>query len=456
MPVDVLDPIAGDPMAVSAAGRTLESIALDVANIASRLRALAAGDDSWTGAAAVSAHVRTASLPPSLDKANVSYAAAGRALGSYARTLADAQDQSTSAIAAADRASAELASAVAAHAAAAARDASATTVARTTGLLPPPLTATRYEASIDEAAADLKRAVASNDDAHEQQQQAARIAAAALQQASHVGIHNQSWFHHVTHSVGHWASTHWTQTLREVSKIGTVVSALAGAAALILAVAGVAFPPLEAAAAALETVSLVSSVAAGMADTALAATGKGSWTSVGVDALSFAPAGGGKLVTKAAPLLRESRLIKPSTIVHASNGEAAHALQASKGSGLAYPGGLGANDALGGHVLTHVGVGDDSLASRGVTEASTFTDRATAEQALADLQWANGREIRVWLAGAKAGAKFRFAATFDRPVGRVLFAGRGESVDGTTAVAVLRAQPSAPLGYYMLTGFVAP
>jgi hypothetical protein len=329
VPVDVLDPVVGDPIAVSAAGRTLESIALDVANIANRLRALANGDDSWTGAAAVAAHIRTASLPPTLDKANVSYAAAGSALGSYARTLADAQDQSTSAIAAAGRASAELAGAVSAHAAASARDASASAVARAAGLLPPPATAPRYEASIDEAQSQLKRAVASNDDAHEQQRQAARVAAAALQQASHAGVHNQSWFHHITHSVSHWASTHWTATLREVSKIGTIVSALAGAAALILAVAGVAFPPLEAAAAALETVSLVSAVAAGMADTALAATGKASWTSVGVDALSFAPAGLGKLVTKAAPLIREGRLLKPSTflkpsmVVHASNGDAA-------------------------------------------------------------------------------------------------------------------------------------
>jgi hypothetical protein len=320
VPVDVLDPVLGDPMAASAAGRTLESIALDVANIAGRLRALAAGDESWTGAAAVSAHVRTASLPPTLDKVHVSYAAAGSALGSYARTLADAQDQSTSAIAAAGRASADLAAAVSAHAAASARDAEAAAVARSAGLPSAPATAPRYEASIDEATAQLKRAVASNAQAHEQQRQAAQLAASALQEASHAGIHNQSWFHHATHSVGHWASTHWTATLREVSKVGTIVSALAGAAALILAVAGVAFPPLEAAAALLETVSLVSAVAAGMADTALAATGKGSWTSVGIDALSFAPAGLGKLVTKAAPLIRESRLIKPSLIAHASEG----------------------------------------------------------------------------------------------------------------------------------------
>ncbi|HEY0869225.1 MAG TPA: RNase A-like domain-containing protein, partial [Acidothermaceae bacterium] len=444
------------PMAVSAAGRTLESIALDVAKIAGRLRALASGDDSWTGAAAASAHVRTASLPPTLDKANASYAAAGSALGSYARTLADAQDQSSSAIAAADRASAELAAAVSAHAAAAARDASALAAARTAGLPPPASTAPRYEASIDEASAQLKRAVAANDDAHEQQRQAARIAASALQQASRAGIHNQSWFHHVTHSVGHWASTHWTATLREVSKVGTIVSALAGAAALILAVAGVAFPPLEAAAAALETVSLVSAVAAGMADTALAATGKASWTSVGVDALSFAPAGVGKLVTKAAPLIREGRLLKPTTVVHASNGEATRAVQASQGSRLAYPGGLGANDALGGHVLIHVGARDEDLAARRLPAASTFTDRATAEHALAEVQSSSASEIRTWLAVAPQGERASFGVTFDTPVGRILVRGQRKSIGCVSAVAVLRADRSAPLGYIVLTGFVAP
>jgi Bacterial CdiA-CT RNAse A domain len=443
-------------MAVSAAGRTLESIALDVANIAGRLRALAAGDDSWTGAAAVSAHVRSAALPPSLDKANTSYAAAGRALSSYARTLADAQDQSASAIAAAARASAELASLVAARAAAAARDAAASATALLAGLPRPPATAPRYEASIDEATAQLKRAVASNDEAHEQQRQAARTAAAALQQASHAGIRNQSWFHHVTHSVGHWASTHWTATLREVSKIGTVVSALAGAAALILAVAGVAFPPLEAAAAALETVSLVSAVAAGMADTALAATGKASWSAVGIDAVTLVPAGLGKVVTKAAPLLRESRLIKPSTVVHASQGDMGRAIGESHGARLAYPGGLGANDALGGHVLTHVGIDDTRLAARGLPLASTFTDRTTAEHALADLQSAYEDEVRAWLADAKPDARIALAGTFDDAVGRVLLRGSSEPVSGPSAVAVLQRERSAPLGYFIVTGFVAP
>jgi hypothetical protein len=319
---DVLDPVIGDPVDVSAAGRTLQSIALDVANIAARLRALAAGNDEWSGTAARSAQARSATVPPKLDKAHMSYAAAGNALSSYARSLADAQQQSETAIAAAGRAGADLDAARTAQAAAASRDAAAAATARAAGLPVPPALAPRYEASIDDAATRLSRASAMNDHAHEQQSQAARVAAAALQQASRIGIHNASWLHHVTHAVGHWASTRWASALHDVAKVANVVSALAGMAALVLAVAGVFFPPLEAAAAALEAVSLVSAVVAGAADTALAVTGKSSWGAVGVDALTLAPAGLGRVVTKAAPLIRESRLITPTAVVHASTGDA--------------------------------------------------------------------------------------------------------------------------------------
>jgi hypothetical protein len=319
---DVLDPVVGDPVDVSAAGRTLQSIALDVASLATRLRALASGTEEWSGTAARSAQARSATVPPKLDKAHVSYAAAGSALSSYARSLADAQQQSETAIAAAGRASADLDAARAAKAAAASRDVASAAVAQAAGLPAPTPTAPRYEPSIDDANARLTRAQALNDEAHEQQSQAAKVAAGALQQASRVGIHNASWLHHVTQAVGHWASTRWASALRDVAKVANVVSALAALGALVLAVAGVFFPPLEAAAAVLETVSLVSAVVAGAADTALAVTGRGSWSAAGVDVLTLAPAGLGKVVTKAAPLIRESRLIKPTTVVHASTGDA--------------------------------------------------------------------------------------------------------------------------------------
>ena len=322
MPTEVLDPILGDPLTVSAAGRTLESIAADVANIATQLRSLASGSD-WSGIAARSAHARSATVPPKLDKAQLSYSAAGGALRSYARALDDAQQQSRSAIASAERASADLAAAHAAQATAESSDVAAAATAQAAGLPAPAPTAPRYQASIEDAVSRLNRAGALNDQAHELQRQAARIAAGALHQASHEGIHHASWMHRVTHSLGHWASTHWAAALHEVAKVANVVSALAGLAALVLAVAGVLFPPLEAAAAVLETVSLVSAAVGAMADTALAVTGNRAWTAVGMDAVTLAPGGVGKVVTKATPLLRESRLIKPATVVHASEGDAA-------------------------------------------------------------------------------------------------------------------------------------
>ena len=320
MATGVLDPIVGDPTEVSAAARTLQSIALDVAEISSRLRSLASGD--WSGAAASSARARSATLPPKLDKANASYAAAGGALVTYARALADAQQQSQSAIANANRASDDLAAARAAQVAAAQSDAVAVAAAHASNTPPPLATAPRFEGAIEEAASRLARARALNEQAHELQTLAARTAGSALHQASHEGIHNASWFHHFSTAVGHWAATQWSHALRELSKIATVVSALAGVAALVLAVAGVLFPPLEAAAAVLETISLASAVVAGMADTVLAATGKASWNAVGIDALTLAPAGLAKVVTKVAPMLRESRLITPNAVVHASTGEA--------------------------------------------------------------------------------------------------------------------------------------
>ena len=107
-------------------------------------------------------------------------------------------------------------------------------------------------------------------------------------------------------------------------------------------------------------------------------------------------------------------------------------------------------------MLTHVGAADQDLAARGLREASTFTDRTTAEHALADLQSAYGDEIHAWLANAKQDARLTLAGTFDDPVGRVLYRGSSEPVSGASAVAVLQPKRSAPLGYFIVTGFVAP
>jgi hypothetical protein len=314
---DPLAPVLGDPFEVSAVGTSLTSIALDVAAQATRLRSLS--DSSWTGTAAVAARSRTATLPPMLDKAQASYATAGGALSSYARSLASAQAESVAAISRATRASAELAASRAALAAAAASDASAAAAARILNLPSPPPTAPRFSGAIEEASANLRAAYALNAEAHDAQLQAARAAALSLQRASHLGIRNASWMHRFTHAVGSGVSTYWVSTLRDFSRAGQIVAAGAGVVALVLAVGGVFFPPLEVAAAAFESVSLTSAAVAAVADTTLAASGKGSWTTVGIDAATLAPAGVGRVVTKLGPEVMESRLLTPKTIVHASS-----------------------------------------------------------------------------------------------------------------------------------------
>ena len=123
---------------------------------------------------------------------------------------------------------------------------------------------------------------------------------------------------------------------------------------------------------------------------------------------------------------------------------------------FAYPGGLAANDALGGHVLSHIGLSDTELAARGLPEASTFTDRATAEAAVCDTLAANDPAIQSWLSSAKPGERAPFAVTFDAPVGRVLYQGMGSSVAGNTALIILRACPGRPPGFYVLTAYVKP
>jgi hypothetical protein len=298
VPSDALLPVSGDPYAVASAARTLESVAAEVAATSAKLRAVSVG--SWTGVAASRAHQRTVSLPPKLEKLRVSYATAATALGGYASALAQAKDESAAAVRAAETAAADLAAA-GALAAAAAASASPS--------------APRYDGEIADAESRLARATAANAAAHDAQRSAARVAAAGLRQASHQGIRNQPWWRHAAGAVAHWASSTWATSLRLVSKVATTVSALAGLAALVVSVAGIFFPPLEAAAAVLETISLVSGIAGTIADTALAATGRASWTVVGFDALGLAPWAGSKLVRKAGRLIRN-----PRTVVFASTG----------------------------------------------------------------------------------------------------------------------------------------
>lgn len=259
------DVITGDPAAVASTARTLTSIADDVARHAARLRSLASSGSSssgssWAGTAATRAHARTVTLPPKLDKVTTSYGAAGSALLRYAGALADTTERSRAAVSAFTRADDELRSAQAAQAAAASSDDAAVAAAAAAGVPAPPPTAPRYQASIDAAAAARTRAAATNAQAHADLARAASVAAAALKQASHQGIRNKSWWQHVTHTAVHWLSAQWHDALSHLADIGGKISVIAGIAAAVLAVGGLLFPPLEAAAAAAEGIAAVSGV----------------------------------------------------------------------------------------------------------------------------------------------------------------------------------------------------
>src|SRR6185437_12753835 len=110
----------------------------------------------------------------------------------------------------------------------------------------PPPAAPRFDTAIADAQARIRRAVQANEAAHDGQRAAAKTAAAALHQASHAGIANKKWWQHALSNVGHWASAGWTDSLRFVSKTATAISAIAGIAALVVAVVGIFCPPLEA------------------------------------------------------------------------------------------------------------------------------------------------------------------------------------------------------------------
>lgn len=239
--------------------------------------------------------MRTATLPPKLDKVVTSYSSAGAALRGYASSLAEAQARSAAALRAAASAQAEIAQLRAQQAAA------------------PPDTSAQYDTAIASASARLSRAVASNEAAHDEQRAAALVATRHLHEAAALGIKNQPWWRHVLSSAARFASSTWTTSLRVVARVATSISALAGLAALAVSIAGLVFPPLEGAAAVLETISLVSGVMATCADTALAASGNGSWKSAGVDALALAPWAGSRLVSKAGRLLRNPTRAAAST-----------------------------------------------------------------------------------------------------------------------------------------------
>jgi hypothetical protein len=118
---------------------------------------------------------------------------------------------------------------------------------------------------------------------------------------------------------------------------------------------------------------------------------------------------------------------------------------------------LAKDEARGGHTLSkHVGRTDAELQERllrerNITAASTWTDRATAEQVIGGALRAEPGRVESWMRRGYPRANLALHYDAGRPIGRSLRRGEDRVVDATQAVIVLRAD--GPDSFYVLTAY---
>ncbi len=118
---------------------------------------------------------------------------------------------------------------------------------------------------------------------------------------------------------------------------------------------------------------------------------------------------------------------------------------------------LSQDEAAGGHVLRkHVGLTDDQLRERldrerHISGASTYTDRATAEQVIGDAIAYNGERIQRWLGRPGGHSNLVLDYDADGPIGRTLNRGDSQPRPCSHAVVVLKYDP--PSSYHVLTSY---
>ncbi len=247
------DPAPGDPLAIRDLARRFLTLAHDADHAATSVRGTSGGDavTTWIGRSGDAFREEIGALPGDLGKVAASYGRAGRALTGYASVLIEAQAQSERALVAGRRAAHQLTGARAELAAATGALRSAPPVAAAplapllaspgpvgTGIALPDrdavAAATRNHAaaqarlaharaSTDAAGDDLGTAQRLAQAARDLREQAEDAAVHALRDASHAGIRNRGWFHHLTsHLAGSWHTT------VEVCKVAGLVLAVAG------------------------------------------------------------------------------------------------------------------------------------------------------------------------------------------------------------------------------------
>ncbi len=122
-------------------------------------------------------------------------------------------------------------------------------------------------------------------------------------------------------------------------------------------------------------------------------------------------------------------------------------------------GGLKAHEGAGrGHTIAkHVGLSDDALRARlkstSISRASSFPDRAIAEDAVSGAITANKNQVDVFLRSGKRTLEIN--QEFNGAVGRTI--GRGEeAVTTTNRARIVLFKDSSPLGYHVKTAYPIP
>ena len=154
---------------------------------------------------------------------------------------------------------------------------------------------------------------------------------------------------------------------------------------------------------------------------------------------------------QAAPQQPESSTRVPA---HPGSGEAGRA----PGANASFGRDLSLDESRGGHTLArHVGQSDDALRDRlarerGISAASTYTDRTTAEAVIARTLTQHESRVQAWTSrtGNRPNLALSYRGEPRQIIGRTLRRGAREPVPSTDAVVVLR---WAGRDYYVLTSY---
>jgi Bacterial CdiA-CT RNAse A domain len=118
---------------------------------------------------------------------------------------------------------------------------------------------------------------------------------------------------------------------------------------------------------------------------------------------------------------------------------------------------LGRDEERGGHTLSrHVARTDAELEERlerehNISAASTWTNRETAEETVAEALHAERGHVESWTRRGYPRANLALHYSVGRPIGRSL--GRGESVPATCTDAVIVLRADGPDSFYVLTAY---